>query len=556
MVWAALPAEEVLSAARRLHAEKAEAEAAEGGEAPASHEFESCLDAAQSLLPKGGSAALWDCHSGCLKGESAADDYTALCARLGFGPPHPAALKALDGRAGVFSLRGWKVDLASLVCMLGTLEANKSSAKAVRLWGSGMDAASLTLLASQLPDQCTKLSLEGEPPADTAALEALAALDQLTSLSLRCASLEAEATATLPRVLASNGSLTSLSLFGNPLGNSFALALFAALRSNTTLRSLDLGRTALTDATAAAVLRMVEPEEAPAAAGEGAEEPATDPAAANDADATDAAPAAVEPSPPNASLAALNLSYNGITTIGRGALETAQATSAALEKVDLAGNPCMRCGPTASMGVASRQAIGSSWQAMCEAEEGAAAGAALRKAIVRTLAGVPEALPVVGYTPPPPPPADDATEADGTQAADPKALADAADAADTAAGLEAWEGLEALSGAACSAISELVGALGQPESLQAQLHTLGVLGASHGLPAGRSFELFGEALLSSLAEGLGEAWTEEVAAAWRAAYAEAAACMQEAFTPSQIAAAKEAAAAAAATAEAEEPPAE
>ena len=94
--------------------------------------------------------------------------------------------------------------------------------------------------------------------------------------------------------------------------------------------------------------------------------------------------------------------------------------------------------------------------------------------------------------------------------------------------------------------------LGDPEALKAALAAdYGVLLASRGVPAGAPFDKFGELLLSALQEALGaEGLSEEAAAAWRDAYADASACLQEAYTLSQLAeAASKAAAAAAAPAE-------
>ena len=119
-------------------------------------------------------------------------------------------------------------------------------------------------------------------------------------------------------------------------------------------------------------------------------------------------------------------------------------------------------------------------------------------------------------------------------------------------GVEAWEGLDALSSSVLDAVGGLVGGLESPEGLKEALVDYGVLCASRGLPAGAPFEAFGSALLGGLGEALGEAMPEGGGAAWKDAYAEAAACMQTAFTPSQLKAAAEAAAAKA-DAEAEEP---
>ena len=93
--------------------------------------------------------------------------------------------------------------------------------------------------------------------------------------------------------------------------------------------------------------------------------------------------------------------------------------------------------------------------------------------------------------------------------------------------------------------------LGQPEALKLSLrYDYGTLLASRGVQPGAAFDTFGEVLLKGLGESLGDGLPEEAASAWKDAYADCAACMQEAFSPSQLAAAA-AAAAAPAPAEAE-----
>ena len=247
-----------------------------------------------------------------------------------------------------------------------------------------------------------------------------------------------------------------------------------------------------------------------------------------------------EPTPPNRTLSSLNLAYNGIHTAGRALLDMAQEASPGLARVELVGNPCLSCGPTASLGAPARAAIKASWAAAAELEGGAVG--IVRKVAAAALEAVPEALPLVGYEPPPTPRPPEEVDENG----DPKAPPEDWEAPSK---IEAWEGIDALAGYVCNAIGSLVGKLGDPEALKAALKgDYGVLVASRGLPAGVPFERFGECLISGMQKALGEAMSEEATAAWRDAYADAAASMQEAYTLSQLA---EAAAAAAAAKEAE-----
>ena len=93
--------------------------------------------------------------------------------------------------------------------------------------------------------------------------------------------------------------------------------------------------------------------------------------------------------------------------------------------------------------------------------------------------------------------------------------------------------------ASCScfcAIDSLVLSLGRPEDLYAKLRgNYGLLLASRDVPPGEAYDTFGELFLSGLAESLGDSLGEEAKAAWRDAYTEASACMQTAYTLSQLA---------------------
>ena len=76
-------------------------------------------------------------------------------------------------------------------------------------------------------------------------------------------------------------------------------------------------------------------------------------------------------------------------------------------------------------------------------------------------------------------------------------------------------------------LDAIVNALDQPGLVVAEVAALGQRHTSYGVVA-EYFALVEEALLWSLAQELGERWTPEVAAAWRAAYTLVAATMQAA----------------------------
>jgi len=295
------------------------------------------------------------------------------------------------------------------------------------------------------------------------------------------------------------------------------------IRVHPTLLTLNLGRTHLTDAATDGVLAMVSEEPAPPAEGE---------AAAEDAEVV-----AEEPVPPNRTLTALSLAHNAIGTRGRLVLEATQLANPGLARLELVGNPCLTCGPTAGLGVAARSAINSSWAALTELDGGVEA--VVSKLVAAALALVPEVLPLVGYEPPPPP--EEAADGEAAEAADPKAPPS----------IDEWAGLAALSALVAAAVSKLVGMLGDPEALGAALKDYGLLCATRGVPAGSPYDVFGEQLISALGGALGDGFGEETATAWRDAFADAAQCMQQVYTPSQIAEAAAKAAAEAATVEEE-----
>lgn len=382
----------------------------------------------------------------CVVGTDAAEDYKAICQKLDL-LPHPAITKCLATPGAVtISVRGWKADLPSLCALLIVLKAHTKFCK-LKLWCAGVDTAALQLLATSLPASITTLAIEGEAlPSDESALAALstlAALPTISTLSLRCAGMSASALAALTESLTSNSSLTNLSLFGNPIGDAGVGALLAALRTNTSVSTLDLGRAGLTDATAAVVLEMVSevaPPEAPEAGGEAADEEVAE-------------EVGEEPIPPNTTLTALSLVHNALGTQGRAWIEAAQAASPALSRLQLDGNPCLSCGPTATMGVAPRAAIADTWAKLAEGEGGAAA--VMRKAVASSLDAVAAAQPLVGYSPPvaPPPPEE------GAEAAEEEPVLEGI------AAIEAWEGLTPLTSQVTAAIDKLIGSLGAPEAL-------------------------------------------------------------------------------------------
>ena len=221
---------------------------------------------------------------------------------------------------------------------------------------------------------------------------------------------------------------------------------------------------------------------------------------------------------------------------GRLVLEATQLANPGLARLELVGNPCLTCGPTAGLGVAARSAISSSWAALAELDGGVEA--VVSKLVAAALGLVPEVLPLVGYEPPPP---EEAADGEAAEAADPKAPPT----------IDEWAGLAALSTLVAAAVSKLVGMLGDPEALGAALKDYGLLCATRGVPAGSPYDVFGEQLISALGGALGDGFGEETATAWRDAFADAAQCMQQVYTPSQIAEAAAKAAAEAASVEEE-----
>jgi len=464
-------------------------------------------------------------------GASLAEDFEAVSTQLGVSPPHKGLLKAMQGIVeGRLAIRGWQCDLPSLTALVTVLAAH-AEVTAVGFWQCALDEPSLTLLERALPSSVETLAVEGAPVGEL--VSSLATIPTLTSLSLRCASLTAMPPP-LSDALRANETLTCLSFFGNPLGDAGAIELLDALRAHPALLTLNLGRAGLTDATAQAVLDVVSDPDADEAA-EAEAEPAAEDEVPEEVSMGLALNVAILP---NRVLTALNLSYNSLGTAGKLALEAAQVASPGLARIELVGNPCLKCGPAASLGAPAREAIKSTWAAVAELEGGHEAFG--RKVAAAALGLVPEALPLVGYVPP--------------VAAAEEAEAESKEEA-AAPNLEEWEGLEKVGSLVAKWTQSLVASLDHPAELHQMLrYEMGIVCASRGLPAGRPFEIFGEALLAALAEALGDGLGEEAALAWKDAYADGSRCMQTAYTPAQVAAAEAAAKAAAdaAAADAEE----
>ena len=516
--WIASPPADLAVAATRIakeHYEAITAQRIEAGEEPepAPEPITDPFAAAQAIM---GNPEIM----GALSGTDPAEDFKIACEKMGV-LPHPAIVKGFSAApATSISVRGWQVELQSLTALMLALEANQS-VTTLKMWGTDFNGGGyeLALLAIALPGLgLTSLALEGEPVPAVELVKLLEA-EKLTSLSLRCAGLKDPLAPEFLAALTANTTLTSLSLFGNPLGDDGAEALFAALRTNTTLTSLDLGRTSIGDFAAAAILKMVSPEEqtgAPSAAAAAAVEPAEEGAGEEGVEEE------AMGIPPNTTLATVNLSFNEIGTPGRASCEAAQAIEGgAITSLILKGNPCLTCGPTASMPAGTRALIASSWAALGELEGGAEG--AVKKIVAASLDLVADAQPIVGYSPPVAP------EPTGEEGEDPKE-----EVLEGVAAIEAWPGLEGLASTVCKSLTHLVGLLDDPEALKESLrYEYGTAIASRGITPGGPYEAFGEQLVKGLGEALGEGLSEEAGAAWLAAYNEAAVVMQEAYALSQ-----------------------
>lgn len=455
-------------------------------------------------------------------GSSAADDFSAVCGLMQLAP-HPDVLRALTNGTAQWdveaaaskegagpdrtcvSVRGWQCDLATLGALLVVLSKH-AAMKSMRFWRCGLSTQHVELLLQH--EGLASLAIEADEAATGCATAALKG-KQLQALSLRCSALPLPEVTSLTAELSLHPSLTALSLWSTRLGDAGATVLLEGLRDNEKLVSLNLGCNLLTDKTAEAVLAVLDEPPPPA---EGEEE-----AAAEGEEAEEAAP----PIKPNRTLTALNLSRNRIGTTGRVLLEKGQALSPGLVRLELKGNPCLSCGPGASLSPAERASIVSSWEAVGAAEGG-------RDAFVKALMlaffeAVPAALPLVSF---------------------------GADAP-----LAESEGLAKAAEAVGAALDEMMGKLNSPEQLRLDLLEVGLKAASRGLPCGAPFEKMGSVLLATLQETLGaESFTEAASAAWSDVSAQAFVCMQEAYTPAQkaeAAAAAEAEAAAAAEGEGE-----
>ena len=98
-------------------------------------------------------------------------------------------------------------------------------------------------------------------------------------------------------------------------------------------------------------------------------------------------------------------------------VEAAQAASPLLVRLELAGNPCLSCGPGASLSATQRASILASWRRLCGEDGGASFCATL---LGRAFETVPETRALVGLGPAPeaPPPEAEAEAAAGEAAAE------------------------------------------------------------------------------------------------------------------------------------------
>jgi hypothetical protein len=520
MTWSALPASTCADAYNKILAAKPLPEPADGeaeGEeaaAPAPESpapIEDALEAAVLLLED-------EAVKAAIGGADAAEDFSALIEVLAPGAtPHPAVLSGLKSGSS-FSLRGWQCDLPSLCALLAVLASHASVTEA-KLWGCGLDATALALLVKSLPGTgVDSLALEGDGSEGAspcaAALAELLSLPKVAKLLVRNSWIGGDAAVSAAPSLTSNATLTSLSLFGNPIGDEGALALLSAIRTNEVLTSLDLSRTSVGDATAEGVLEIVkEPPPPPEDPDPDAEAATKEDGGGEPAEGEEGAPAAEAPPTPNRTLTAINLSHNAIGVAGRRALELAQEQSPGLTKLGLSGNPCLSCGPAASMSKANRAAIAASWAALGELEGGAAA--VCKRAALAALEKVPEARPLVGYVAPTP--RAPAAEGEGEDATPPPEGGEDGEGAPV--GLEGWGGLDGLAEQISGALDACVKELDDPSALGVRLADLGLMIASRKLPlASDPFDVFGSCLMDALGEALGaEGLTEDAANAWRQA---------------------------------------
>ena len=379
------------------------------------------------------------------KSGSAAGDFEAACQALTMSV-HPAVLSALQAaESGVVDIRGGKIcDAGALSALLVALASN-ASLFALRFWQCALSSGGINLLSQALPESVTSISIGAED--DGVALSPLLKLPKLTTASLRCCAVATQEALAIEASLSTNPCLISLSLFSCGLGDEGAVPLLRSLRHNSTLTFLGLASNRLSDASARAVLEAVAPESTTNEAGKSGGE-------AGDKEDNGA---------PNRALTALDLSFNLIGGPGRRTLEEATAASPALERLELAGNPCLRAGPTASLSSAARKAIAATWEALGEQQrdeetDGVASNGQLAVAAMlceRVLAG---------------------TEVRGVGGADGEAAS--------------------LAEATRRRIGALVALLPAPEELCAPLAELGSMAASRGFPLSQ-IEAAGEASLEA-----------------------------------------------------------
>ena len=206
--------------------------------------------------------------------------------------PHPAIVKGLEADGDTLAVRGWQVDLGSLVALVHTLGA-QSKLTRLQLWRGGLGAEAAALL-QKLPASLTSLSIEGE---DALAPLSACAVDDDGDLRDPLAALARSAPPTRRRSArrSARAPRSPRSRYGATASATTAPPPSSAPSAATRPCSRSAGSNLLTDAAAEALLeatREAAPaegegegtatgEEAPAAAegeGEGGEAAAAEPA--------------------------------------------------------------------------------------------------------------------------------------------------------------------------------------------------------------------------------------------------------------------------------------
>ncbi len=495
-------------------------------------------------------------------------------------------------------VRNAVIDLGAMAALLLTLQAHPVAFKSLHFWRCGLDAETLRLLRDGLARLArsenaaiSSLAVEGDaadPSVGAGGLASLVELEKIGSVSLRSCSLGLVDTAPIGRALAGASTITSLSLWSNGLDDEAAAPIIGSLRHNTALRHLNLGANRLTDTTARAILAALQwpPDEPPA---ETAEPPAEPDKPTEPAEPTVhfAEPLAAEESgAANRSLTALNLSHNSIRGPGRAALEAAQEQSPDLHRLDIEGNPCLTLGPTARLRAPARRAIAATW-ATLTAKNGDVV-APVRDALLETFGSLPSGTattvgiacyekdemdeePAEPAKPPEPPRrgssgakplpeqvrkmSSGAKSAKSAKSVRKLSVAEPVESdAEREARLEAERKAKVeaerraklqserlrVASLVVDAIDALVSMLEQPECMVAPLHAYGRELSYRGLPAGVPFGTFVSEFVGAMHAAFGRATGSRKdfpAAEWEAACGAAAACMQEQYTLSQLAAA-------------------